>query len=336
MSRAAAAMDSRSWVEKWAVEASGFVSTNEAACSSQRSIVPREASVRPAAREARSSGGLPWLFAARMSRAPSTAESATPAQVTAVRIASRPKYGSRTSSPGSPSTASTGAPSKTTRWLSEERIPDALNHSSSTLTPSERSTYASSGGQGGSPAGARTATSAVYSGGAATKGLDALKSVAALRFDQSGRCSLPGYGVGTPHPEAQAPGSDGRKVSGAQWLGGQHRNTLHAVEVAVEDPADRTVSPRDGAQHPPLLGEGCAAPEPGAGLRRRHSKDSCRRECSERTFGKGWVRVAFGGAGGDLGEDELDDRRRPRLDRVTDPLVCSQRFVCLHPAESLV
>jgi hypothetical protein len=82
----------------------------------------------------------PADLAASTSSAASTAVSEIPAQVTAVRIASLLKYGSLRSSPGSPRTASTGAPSKTTRWLSEDRIPAALNHAVSTFTPSERST----------------------------------------------------------------------------------------------------------------------------------------------------------------------------------------------------
>ena len=63
-----------------------------------------------------------------------------PAHVTAVRTASREKYGSRRSSPGPPSTAITRAPSKTTLWLSEERIPCPRNHVVSVCAPSERST----------------------------------------------------------------------------------------------------------------------------------------------------------------------------------------------------
>ena len=108
--------------------------------SSQRSMVPLAVSILPAARETTSSGSLPPALAASTSSAASTAASAMPAHVTAVRIASRLKYGSRISSPGSPRTASTGAPSKTTRWLSEARIPAPLNQSVSICTPLERST----------------------------------------------------------------------------------------------------------------------------------------------------------------------------------------------------
>ena len=69
-----------------------------------------------------------------------SAESAAPAHVAAVRIASRPNHGSRASSPGSPSTAITRAPEKTTRWLSEARMPAPRYQARSTSTPSARST----------------------------------------------------------------------------------------------------------------------------------------------------------------------------------------------------
>src|SRR5215208_5695766 len=131
--------DSRSCVEIPGREA-GSASARSAAYASHLSMVPLAASILPAARETTSSGSPSPALAASTSSAASTAVSEIPAQVTAVRIASLLKYGSLRSSPGSPRTARTGAPSKTTRWLSEARMPAALNHAVSTFTLSERST----------------------------------------------------------------------------------------------------------------------------------------------------------------------------------------------------
>src|ERR671911_1956122 len=102
-----------------------------------------------------------------------------------------------------------------------------------------------------------------------------------------------------------APGRDAREFPGAQRFGSQHRDALDPVEVAVEDPADRTVGPRDGAQHPPLLGEGCAALVPSVGFRYGHGEYSCRCKLFERVLGKARACVPFGGAMADSGEHGL-------------------------------
>jgi hypothetical protein len=113
------------------------------AWDSQASTVARAVVMRPAARRA---SGSSWRRAAiRTSRAESAAASTIPAQVAAVRIASRENQGSRPSSPGSPRIAVTGASWKTTRWLSEARRPAARYQPRSTSTASPQSSRTSAG-----------------------------------------------------------------------------------------------------------------------------------------------------------------------------------------------
>ena len=165
-----------------------------------------------------------------------------PAQPDAVRRASRPNQGSRESSPGSPSTSSTGAPWKMTRWLSEARMPAPRYQPRSISTPSLRSTYASSGGPGSSP---RTRISArSIPAGARAEDLDAHQDETASGHPPMPcRRPFPGGGVRAPDAEQQLAGRHGAELAGAQRLGGGHAQPLDGVQVPVEDAPDRSVRP---------------------------------------------------------------------------------------------
>ena len=95
------------------IAASGWASARRPASASHRSMVCACVSMRPTARAARSSPAS--ARGASASSAAARAASAMPAQLAAVRMASRPNHGSRSSSSGPPSSACTRAP-----WKSHE------------------------------------------------------------------------------------------------------------------------------------------------------------------------------------------------------------------------
>jgi len=141
---------------------------------------------------------------------------------------------------------------------------------------------------------------------AGTEGLDAGEPWSVFILYQPRRLSLAWDGIGTPHPEEQFPRGDGLQLGRAQGLGGQERDALYAVEVAVEYAADGAVGPGDGPQHAPLLGERGTAAVPSDGVGNGDRECARRRELQESIFWKRGVRVSPGGAGGDLHKTGLE------------------------------
>ena len=132
-------------------------------CRAARAVEPpAQATAAPFERargcdRAQHPGGRPRRAERQRSRRELLDRVAQTSQVAAVRTASRAKYGWRSSSSGPPSSARTGVPAKTTRWLSDERSPDPRYQARSTRSPpAVVSMYANAG----TPSPSRATTSA--------------------------------------------------------------------------------------------------------------------------------------------------------------------------------
>ena len=253
--------------------------------------------MRPAARRPSRSPGRPRSASAverRVGRPPS----AMPAQQAAVRIASRENQGSRTSSPGPPSTASTGAPSNTTRWLSDVRSPAPAYQARSISTP-PGDVDQQSAGRRASPS--RAVTRARSMPPAPEQNTFTPRSAPAVaRPRRAGGPPSPGGRVGAPDPHAAAAGGDRRQLVARSGSGASASHALHRVEVAVEDPRHRPVGPRHPAHERPTRPPATVPARGGTvAAEQRRRRSSAR----TRVLGEGGRRpVAGRRAGGDRGQ----------------------------------
>ena len=191
--------------------------------------------------------------AARWRNASCTAESAAPAQVAAVRTASRANHGCWLSAPGGPSSASTGARWKMTRWLAEECMPAAAEPPAVDLDGvghcevDPRGRRWSGAGRVGDQH-----QRAVQPAGARAESLMPRRS-----------CRRPGARACPRRASGSAPQTPARSWPAAiavssRWRSAAGRldaQALDRVEVAVEDAGDARVGARDLAQQRQLVGE---------------------------------------------------------------------------------
>ena len=249
-----------------------------AAASSHSEIVRWAVCMRPAASASSSPRrGLP----ASSPSAASTAASAMPAHVAAVRSASRENHGCSLIAPGPPNRARTGASWNTTRCDTDAAQPVAAIPALVDLDAVRVAEIDPHGERRPAVGVAGQHERAIQASGARAERLDAAQRLAAGHLHDGRGRPLAGTRVPAPDACAQRAGVDRGELVVAQLRRGLDEQSLDGVEVSVEDPPDRPIRARD-LPHQLELGRRRRPDALGLGVPRERSRALERRDLAFR------------------------------------------------------